>query len=355
MTIRVGILGTGWGTNIQVPAFRQAGLEVVALWGRTEEKARDVAAGLNIPFASADDKDVLRHPGVDLVSVASPPHLHARQAILALEAGKHVLAEKPTALDSAEARQMLEAAKAHPGRLALIDHELRFLPTRQRMKELIQDGYIGEVFTVEGVSRGGGLLNPQRKWNWWSEAEKGGGLLGAIGSHFVDALTWLIGRRLVSVSADLRTFIQERTDAKGQSHPVTSDDYAVVQMQFEGAVSGTLSLSGVVAGPPAHRLVVAGSRGSLVYDDQRLTGRRLGTDSPEDLTVPENLVLPLGLPNTEWARGTVYLAQALRAALEGDDSSALAPAATFADGLHIQEVLDAARESTTARSWVGAS
>jgi len=195
VTIRVGILGTGWGASVQVPAFRRAGMEVVALWGRSEDKARRVAAELSIPFATCDENALVAHQKVGLVSVVIPPHLHARQAIKALEAGKHVLAEKPTALNAREAGQMLEAARAHPGQLALIDHELRFLPSRRRMQSLIQEGYVGEVFAVEGVSRGVGLLNPRRSWNWWSEAEKGGGLVGAIGSHFVDALTWLIGRR----------------------------------------------------------------------------------------------------------------------------------------------------------------
>ena len=351
MTIRVGILGTGWGTNIQVPAFRQAGMAIAALWGRSEDKAHRVAAELSIPFATCDETVLVTHPEVDLVSIVSPPHLHARQAIQALESGKHVLTEKPTALNAREAGQMLEAARAHPGQLALIDHELRYLPTRRRMHSLIQEGYVGEVFAMEGVSRGAGLLNPRRAWNWWSEAEKGGGLLGAIGSHFIDAMTWLIGRRVTSVSADLRTFIQERTDVNGQSRPVTSDDYASLQLKFEGGVSGTLSLSGVVAGPPVHRLTVAGSKGSLTYEDQRLIGHRVGADSADNLTVAENLELAPGLPNTEWSRGTVYLAQALRAALEGGDAAALAPAATFTDGLHVQQALDAARESSLSRRW----
>ena len=195
--IKVGILGTGWGTHIQAPAFRKAGLEIVGLWGRTEEKARRIAAELAIPFSTADYEALISRPDVDLISVVTPPHMHAELAAAALAAGKHVLCEKPTALNAEQARQMLLASEAHPGQIALIDHELRFLPTRQKMRALIQQGHVGEIYYVEGTNWSGGLLSPGRRWNWWSEAEKGGGVLGNFGSHVIDALTWLLDRKSV--------------------------------------------------------------------------------------------------------------------------------------------------------------
>ena len=110
-----------------MPAFRAAGLEVKALWGRTEEKAQRAAADAGIAFASADVDAVLGRRDIDLVSITTPPATHCELARAALAAGKHVLCEKPTALDAGEAERMRQAARARPELLSLIDHELRFL------------------------------------------------------------------------------------------------------------------------------------------------------------------------------------------------------------------------------------
>lgn len=149
MSIGVAILGTGWGAGTQIPAFKAAGLDIAALWGRTPETARRAADQAGVAFATADFDEALSRSDVDLVSVATPPSSHAELSIRALEAGKHVLCEKPTAMDAAEAARMLEAARQRPDLLALIDHELRFLPGRRRLRELVQDGWAGRVLHVE--------------------------------------------------------------------------------------------------------------------------------------------------------------------------------------------------------------
>lgn len=103
MSGRIAILGTGWGARVQVPAFRAAGLDVAALWGRTPEKAEGAAAQAGVAFASADVAAILARPDVDLVSIVTPPSTHAELALAALAAGKHVVCEKPTARDAGEA------------------------------------------------------------------------------------------------------------------------------------------------------------------------------------------------------------------------------------------------------------
>ena len=182
MTVKVAIIGTGWGTRIQVPAFRHVGAEVVGLWARSEEKAKQAASEHSIPFATSDYKALLARKEIDLVSVVTPPHVHTEISIAALEAGKHVLCEKPTAFNAKEAQAMFDAAKKNPKSIALIDHELRFNPTRQKMKKLIAEGYVGEVYHVESTVLGAAMLNPKLVWNWWMEHDKGGGLWGAAES-----------------------------------------------------------------------------------------------------------------------------------------------------------------------------
>lgn len=352
MTVRVAIMGTGWGTRIQVPGFRQAGLDVTALWGRSAEKAAKSAAELGIPFSSADPLAVIGRDDVDLVSIVTPPDTHAGWSIAALAAGKHVLCEKPTALNRAEADAMWQAAQAHPQQVAVIDHELRFLPTRARMRTLIAEGYVGKVTHMDGVMLAGSRLDANRAWNWWSSAEQGGGVLGAIGSHYTDMLRWLSGREVQAVSGELRTVISQRPGPDGVPRAVTSDDWAAGVLDFGDGIRATLLLSVVTAGRGVSVLRVAGTKGTLVCKNEKLTGHRAGQSEGEDLSVAEDFTPPAGMDGAEWLRGTVYIGQALKQAIETGDHRALAPAATFADGLKIQQVLDAWRESAQARAWV---
>lgn len=368
MAPRVAIVGTGWGLSVQAPAFRMAGIEVVALWGRSEEKAGRLAGERGIPFATSEVDRILERPDVDLVSVTTPPHTHRETAVAALAAGKHVLCEKPFALNAAEAEAMVAAARARPDLLALVDHELRFLPAYRRFRELLADGYVGELFHVEVTHHSPGRLDPAKPWSWWSQREKGGGYWGAIGSHYVDLLHWLLGgragHRTGAVSASLRTLVPERPDREGRPRKVTADEQALVRLRLdspdpehEGPAPCVIHLSAGVAGPPPHRLQVAGSQGTLRYEGHRLLGQRMDPrGSPrrtEDLT-PDPRAQPVDGRDDDWSRASLHLARALRDALETGDGTSLAGlAATFEDGLRTQRVLDAARASSDAgEGWV---
>ncbi|KPV48757.1 oxidoreductase, partial [Kouleothrix aurantiaca] len=124
----IAIIGTGWGARVQVPAFRSAGLEVVALAGSDAAKTERIAGELGVASSTGEWRELLARPDADVVSIVTPPDLHHEITLAMLEAGKHVLCEKPTARDAAEAEEMLAAAQARPRQPALIHHELRFLP-----------------------------------------------------------------------------------------------------------------------------------------------------------------------------------------------------------------------------------
>src|SRR5689334_6749300 len=117
---RIGIIGTGWGARVQVPTFREAGLQVVAIAGHNREKTRVVAEELEVR-AHEDWREIVDADDIDLVSIATPPSEHKQMALAALEAGKHVLLEKPTAMNAGEGEELVAAARRHPDRIALID------------------------------------------------------------------------------------------------------------------------------------------------------------------------------------------------------------------------------------------
>jgi len=322
------------------------------LCGRTEEKVQRIAAEEGIPHALTDYRLLVNLPQVDLVSVVTPPAWHREMTLAALGAGKHVLCEKPTALNADDAREMWLAATASD-RIALIDHELRFLPTRRKMRHLIAEGYMGALYHVTYTYRSGFRRDPNRPWSWWSDASQGGGILAALGSHVVDALRWWFGE-ITEVVGVLETFIKERRDPEtGTMRPVTADDYAAILARFGHNGYAEISLSAVTEGS-YQRVVAHGSEGLLLLDEEgKLWGTRYRERGPmHDLSEPDrHPAHPRELPETAFAMATVHLAEALARAVRDGDMTWLEPAATFEDGLHNQEILDAVHSAQVTRRW----
>src|SRR5262249_44249226 len=186
-TLKVGIIGTGFGSTVQIPAFRaHPRVEVVAVASGQPGKARKVADGFGIPHAFDAYADLGR-AAPDLVSIPTPTYLHPPRAMAALAAGRHVLCEKPMALAVGQATEMLETAE-RAGVVHVIDHELRFNPNRRKVKRLIGEGFVGRPRHVLLTFVGGGRRDPSLPWGWWYDAARGGGLLGAVGAHPIDLL-----------------------------------------------------------------------------------------------------------------------------------------------------------------------
>ena len=150
MTVRIGIIGTGFARRVQLPGLRLVpGVQVTAISSGRRANADAVAAEYAIPHVFDDGIELARSGATDLVIVSSTPASHARYGVAALEAGRHVLCEKPLALDAAQAWRMVETAERRPGQVAWVDHELRYEPNRRRIRELVRDGTIGEVRHIE--------------------------------------------------------------------------------------------------------------------------------------------------------------------------------------------------------------
>lgn len=345
---RVGIIGTGWGARVQVPAFREAGLEVVAIAGQNADRTQRVARELDVePF---DDWRSLIEANLDLVTIVTPPSEHLVMATAALSAGKHVLCEKPAALNVAEATKLVAAAAEHPDRIALIDHELRFLPSFRAARERI--GELGGLRYAEVRYASPGRGDRSRAWNWWSDAEQGGGIWGAVGSHFVDSLRFL-GMEIEAVQATLKTIIDERPFENG-TRLVTSDDFAVVNLRLAGGAMAAMTFSAVASGPDeATTFTIHGEEGAM-----RLVGEELLTAMRGEpftaATIGKRSDRKGNSAGGAFGTGTYLLGLALCRAIDDGDRAALADAAKFEDGLMQQRVLDAARASHADRgNWVG--
>jgi predicted dehydrogenase len=344
----VGVVGTGFGVRVQIPVWQSVpGVRVTAVCSQSQARAGQVARRLGVPHALDDPAALAALDDVDLVSVTTPPHLHRAGVLAALDAGKHVLCEKPFALDAGQAREMLERAQAR-GVLHLVNFEFRRLPARQEVHRLIAAGYLGELRHVTLSTASHFLtLTDGRGGAWWFTREAGGGWLGAACSHDIDTLRFLFGE-IVEVAAQLDTFIRTPR-VRDRAEPVRSevDDCAQLLLRFDNGAAGAL-LSSAAAGAPTAggRLEACGSAGTLVLEGDRLLGARAGDKRLDELPVPPagvpvELKDPHYVPFALWAH---EIAAALRR------GTPLRP--DFSDGLRSQLVLDAARRAAAERRWV---
>ncbi len=350
--LNVAIIGASFARDAYLPAFAHiAGAQVTALASGRLDSARAAAAPYDIAHVTDDWQAMLAGGGFDLVCIATPTVLHAPMALAALAGGAHVLCEKPTAMNATEARGMLDAARA-AGRLHMIDHELRFNPTRARIAELIQGGELGEVRHVNISNIGASWADPasRPKGDWWSDAAMGGGRLGANGSHQVDMLRWWLGEP-ASVIGQALTVVPDRVDkTTGEAWTATADDLSYFTLEMGSGALAQVFMSGVAAANMGNETQIFGSKGTITLSnsDEKLFFAKAG-QSFADISVPDpNASLP-GLNKGIWNVSVLAALQEFCAAItEGRD---LQRGATFVDGLRNQMVLDAVIASTASRKW----
>jgi len=343
---RVVILGTGFGRTVQAVAFgRHPGFALVGLAGTSEEKTRRVARELGIPHASADWRRLLEEQSPDLVSVVTPPYLHHPMAMAALERGAHLLCEKPTALHRFQAAEVRDQALAL-SRVAAINHEFRFFPARRHALALVKEGAIGTPRRGEILGRYPIWYRPEsRGMTWLSERRRGGGVLGALGSHHTDCLRTFFGEPR-SVLATVRVLQPRRGPTAELPEPgiATADDACTVHYEFAGGATGLVNLD---ATTPYRweRFEIHGSEAALRWDE---TGYRLwriaAGREPEEIELPEALELTPRAGEPALVAPFEVMIERLHRALRGEQ--AMEP--DFDDAVAVQSALDAARASSDA-------
>ncbi|NEN80238.1 Gfo/Idh/MocA family oxidoreductase [Nocardioides zeae] len=341
--------------------------------GRDAERAAAAADRLGWESSATDWTEVVRRDDVDLVDICTPGDTHAEIAIAALEAGKHVLCEKPLANSVAEAEAMTAAAEAAAARgvRAMVGFTYRRVPAVAYARQLVAEGRIGEVRHVRAVYLQDWIADPEAPMSWRLEKDKAGsGALGDIGAHIVDMAQFITGDRLTSVTGQLRTFVESRplaaehaglagTAGSGRG-TVTVDDAAMFLGHFAGGAMAVFEATRFATGRKnAIRIEVNGSLGSLAFDFEDMNVlqlhdardpapyagfRRILVTEPEHPYVAAWWPAGHGLGYEHgFTHQVVDLVTAIGAGVD--------PTPTFADGLQVQRVLAAVEESSTTRQW----
>ena len=350
--IRIGIIGTGFARKVQIPAFKSCeNAEITSIASGSLENAKTTAVEFGIAHFTEDWRETIARDDVDLVCITTPPKLHHEMTMLAIEHGKHILCEKPMAMNAEEARDMTAAAK-NAGVLALIDHELRFQPGRMRAYEMLREGAIGKVRHAKCHFQAPHRGDPNIPWNWWSDIEQGGGALGAIVSHVVDSFHWFLDSQISSVFCQLQSQIKKRPASGGEMREVTSDDEALMILRFgDGGLvedaTGLVSVSMTEYPKYKHRVEFYGTEGSLAVEarGELFIAKPVPDTEWQQVGVDFGDAIP-GVPDTGFSSGFTEFAPKFIDVIQKGGNE-VKHAATFADGLAVQIVLDAARESDT--------
>lgn len=355
--LRAGVIGLGYG-RAHIPGCKAAGVEVAAVCQRNRAQAEQVARKYGVPKVFDRWEDLVSLPELDLVIIATPPHLHHPIALRALELGKHVLCEKPLATNLREAREMVEAA-ARAKRVAVTGFNWRFTSGMQALAGLTTDGAVGRILHVMATWLSGRFAAQDVPSTWrLDRALAGPGVLGDTAVHLVDLIRWRVGE-FVRVAAQAAIAYPERTTPKGT--PADAEDHVTFLGELSTGARATIQVSRVAHGYTMfHRLQLFGSAGALDYQVVGGRGKRwfrgeLRQVRPKQPFQPVKLRggLPKGLDPGDMSEviAGATIAPLVKAMVRGIRSGEpVSP--SFEDGMRAQAVLDAVVEAARSRSWV---
>jgi len=350
----VVVVGTGFGCLTHVRALRAAGFDVVGLVGRNLEKTIERAKRFDIPNALTDLDEALSLPGVEAVTIATPPHTHAELGHRVIAAGKHILVEKPFTKDAAEARALLRAAE-QAGVVHLLGAEFRWSPGQALLARVVKSGDIGEPRLATFLLHLPILADPTGELpSWWADPAQGGGWLGAHAPHVIDQILVMLGE-IEGVSAGLNR-VADRDAA---------EDSYTVHFRTRSGVEGVMQSTAGSWGMPLFATRISGTKGTASAAGDTVTVATAGGERtvplPDDLRPSTFDPPPADLTQTAYERMHSFgvemplytlLAERFKALIEARPAPDDPPSPTFADGVAGMAVLDAIQRSAAERTWV---
>jgi predicted dehydrogenase len=376
MSTTAAIVGTGFMAWVHAEALNRIGVPIVGVLGSNHSKSLAAAAQLRADKGYESFDDLLNDADVNCVHIVTPNRHHFQMCQRALEAGKHVMCEKPLAMNTAESAALVCLAEAHPRLATAVNYNVRFYPLCIEARQRVASGDIGRVFHISGSYLQDWLLF-QTDYNWRVLAEEGGDLraIADIGTHWLDLVQFVTGQHITSVCADLATVFETRNrpvgeiatfqkadDAKRESVPITTDDCGNVLLRFDNGTIGSLVVSQVTAGRKnCLRFEISGSECSLAWNSETANQLRVGKrDASNEVLIRDPALMSAaagaasdypGGHNEGYADTFKQCFKALYAAIDsGDLSNPVYP--TFLDGHREVSLCEAILQSHRQRKWI---
>lgn len=306
--IHAAVVGTGFIGPVHVEGLRRAGVRVAGVLGSSPDKSRQMAERMDVPRAYTSFEELLADAEVQAVHLATPNRLHFQQASQALRAGKHVLCEKPLAMNSKESAELVRLAH-HSRCVAGVNYNIRYYPLCREVAERARAGTLGEVYHVAGSYVQDWLVYPT-DFNWRVLAEEGGELraVADIGTHWLDLIQFITGLPIEAVFADLKTILPVRQRPRGsietftgklraqqETEPVAvnTDDYGCVLLRFQGGARGVMWVSQVTAGRKnCLRFEIAAAKQTLAWNSESPNELWIGhRDRPNECLIRDPALL----------------------------------------------------------------
>jgi len=281
MSQGAAIIGLGFVGKAHLEALRRLGIPVRGILGSSPQRTKEAIHELQLDRGYNSLEELARDPEVHVVHICTPNHVHSDQTKSAMQAGKHVMCEKPLAMNTRESAALVELAHK-VGRVAGVAYNLRYYPLCHEARSVVQKGLIGEPRLIHGSFLQDWLLYPT-DWNWRLQPELGGDMraVADIGTHWMDLVTWITGKKITEVCADLATLNPVRKKPRGRvesfqkaqgatdDYKVTTDDYASILLRFERNAQGVCTVSQVSAGRKTRLwFEIDGSEGSISWNSE---------------------------------------------------------------------------------------
>ncbi len=376
MTQVAAVIGAGFVERAHLEALRRLAIPVRGVLGSSRERGEESRRTLHLERAYASLDELAADSAITAVHVCTPNHLHFEQVSRLLRADKHAICEKPLAMDSRESKMLAQLAR-ETGRVGAVAYNLRYYPLCQQARAMIESGAIGEPKLVHGSFLQDWLLFPT-DWNWRLDPKLGGALraVSDIGTHWMDLASFITGRKITDVCADLATVVPVRRRPRGRVEtfqsggsgaaddvPITTDDYASVLLNFEDGLRGVMTVSQVSAGRKARLwFEVDGSKGSLAWNSESPNdlwiGRRERASEvlPKDPPLLEKAARPFAAYPGGHAEGYpdtfVQLFREVYEYIDAGNFSAPRSFPTFETGHEELLLCEAIAESAKQRAWV---
>jgi len=376
--LKVGVIGTGFIGPAHVEALRRLGIEVAAVAGPRADGVAEKAQAMHIEKYYDTAEALIADPEIDVVHITSPNHVHHPQAKAALLAGKHVVCEKPLAMNATESSELVKLAQ-DARRVNAVNFNIRFYPLSHQARQIVQSGEIGDVYIVQGSYLQDWLLLPT-DWNWRLEPQFSGEMraVADIGSHWLDLTTFITGLQIEAVFADFATFLKTRqkpgqpvetftgklqTALEYVEQSINTEDYATVMLRYSNGARGVMTVAQVCAGRK-NRLTyeIDGARSAIAWDGERPNELWINhRERPNELLLKDPALLSPearqfasypGGHNEGFPDTFKQLYRAIYRYLEAGDFNALPDFPTFEDGHRALRVGEAIFRSSKEGRWV---